>query len=150
MIIEERNNGIIDIYTGIIAHQVNCCNKMNAGVAKLICEYYPIVKTTYHNYCNNHNIDTLFGSIQIVSINDFFSIANIFSQKFYGNPHKTGQTYTNMKVLTDCLKTLMGKNPDKTVYVPDHIGCGLGGGNWNEFCEIMKNTNLHVVKLKNS
>lgn len=39
---------ISTITHGVIMHQVNCQNKMGAGVAKALYNTYPQVKTEYH------------------------------------------------------------------------------------------------------
>ncbi len=138
-------NGILDVTEGIIAQQVNCCNVIGAGVSSALINRYPIIKEAYHDYCSKHSKDELFGTIDLVQVatKPVLYIANIFSQRDYGNSAKTGIVYTDMDVLTDCLKRLI-KDSSYNVYVPDHIGCGLAGGDWNEFLMIMLNTGIHI------
>ena len=140
---ETSKNGILDITEGIIAHQVNCCNKIGAGVSKAIISQYPIVEYAYHTYCEGKSKEELFGNYQLVMVTDRLWIANIFSQKDYGNSAKTGQVYTDMEKLTDILKTIIDDTVEN-VYVPDHIGCGLAGGDWLEFTDIMKDTDILI------
>lgn len=42
---------LLNITSGVIAHQVNCQNKMGAGVAKALYQRYPAVKSSYHAFC---------------------------------------------------------------------------------------------------
>ncbi len=136
-------NGILDINEGVIAHQVNCRGKIGTGVSKAIISKWPEVEVAYKHYCKDKNEDELFGRYQVIQISPKLSIVNIFSQKEYGNAQKTGKVYTDMTVLTGILKKLIHLNVDN-VYVPDHIGCGLAGGNWSEFLSIMRHTDLYI------
>lgn len=145
MLFIKSKNGILDIKSGIIAHQVNCCNAIGAGVSKAIINKYPEVEAAYHEYCSGKSKKELFGTYQMIQITPSLSIVNIFSQMNYGNSTKTGKVYTNMECLTNTLKKL-ADNHIETVYVPDHIGCGLAGGDWDEFATIMENTDICIVK----
>ena len=51
----------------IIAHQVNCKNKMNSGVAKTLRNEDPIIFNSYTKYCSKFG-SNLLGKIQIVKI----------------------------------------------------------------------------------
>ncbi len=138
-------NGILDIKEGIIAHQVNCCDSIGAGVSGAIINKYPVIEAAYHEHCKDKSKEDLFGTYQLIMVTDTLWIANIFSQKDYGNSAKTGVIYTDMKCLTGILKKIMNNSVDP-VYVPDHIGCGLAGGDWNAFLGIMADTDIHICE----
>lgn len=142
MKIERTKHGIFDIKTGVIAHQVNCCNAIGAGVSGAIIGKYPKVAEAYHEMCNKKGKNEAFGMIQTIRVGESLVIANIFSQLDYGNSKKTGIIYTDMKLLTESLKYLLTIN--SKVYVPEYIGCGLAGGDWNEFLKIMKDTDIRI------
>lgn len=146
MVIERTQNGILDINKGIICHQVNCCGAIGAGVSGAIIRKYPIVGKKYTELCKRSTKYDLFGTIQPIEINDDLTIVNLFTQLNYGNSKKTGIIYTDMAKLTASLRSLLD-NPDAYVYVPEYIGCGLAGGDWNEFMRIMQDTNLHIRGL---
>lgn len=145
-----QRNSITDIDVGIIAHQVNCCNVMGSGVAAAISTKYPIVKSHYHALCNSmfEKVDSycaiynLYGKVQVVRIIDKLSVANIFTQLYYGNSAKTGLKYTNEDMLVDKIVELCNKYKDTSIYIPERIGCGLAGGNWHYVSSKLKDANL--------
>ena len=49
---------ISTITHGVIMHQVNCQNKMGAGVAKALYNTYPQVKTEYHQIAYQPQFNT--------------------------------------------------------------------------------------------
>ena len=146
MIFERSKDGILDVKEGIIAHQVNCCNTIGAGVSRAIITRYPKVEGAYHEMCNKKGKDGAFGMIQTIRVGENLVIANIFSQKDFGNSKKTGIVYTDMNLLTESLKYLLKTN--SKVYVPQYIGCGLAGGDWHEFLKLMKDTDIHIRGLE--
>ena len=141
-----KPNGILDIDEGIICQQVNCCDAIGAGISGDIIDKYPIVKHQYHKFCGINSKHELFGRMQVVQVSDKLFVANIFSQLDFGDSMVTGAVYTNMETLTTILKR-MDEVSDKPLYVPDHIGCGLAGGDWDEFLNIMKDTAICVVSM---
>jgi len=144
------NGDIREVSVGIIAHQVNCQGAIGAGVSGVICEQYPMVKDDYIDICSVSDKEDLFGGMQIVPVTGTLKVANIFSQFNYGNSAKTGVVYTDMDKLIHSLKNLRESYPDEIIYVPYKIGCGLAGGNWDEFIEKAKDIpNLIVIKPEN-
>lgn len=137
---------IVEVIDGIVCQQVNCRNRIGAGVSGAIIKKWPEVEQAYHGAFNGKDPRTeIFGTYQLVPVSDQLSIANVFSQFYYGNARKTGQVYTNMDILTKCIAEICHKNEQKTVYVPDHIGCGLAGGNWDEFIGACRSLDNLVV-----
>lgn len=144
------NGDIREVSVGIIAHQVNCQGAIGAGVSGVICNQYPMVKDDYIDICSVSDKEDLFGGMQIVPVTGTLKVANIFSQFNYGNSAKTGIVYTDMDKLIYSLKNLRETYPDEIIYVPYKIGCGLAGGNWDEFIEKAKVIpNLIVIKPEN-
>ena len=127
-----------EVSVGIIAHQVNCQGAIGAGVSRVIIKQYPIVKDKYIDICSISDKEELFGGIQIVNVTSTLKVANIFSQFYYGNSYKTGIVYTDMDKLIYGLKNIRETYPDDIIYVPYKIGCGLAGGNWDEFLQKAK------------
>ena len=132
-----RFSSILDVNSGIICHQVNCQNVMGAGIAKDIYTKYPIVKEAYQNRCNLYSNQTersaaLYGHYQLVKVSDSLMVANIFSQDKFGNGPKRKIRFTNPDYLINAINTIAEKYPNEYIYVPEKIGCGYGGGNWDE------------------
>ena len=135
-------NGNLLTYPGIqvIGHQTNCLSVMGAGIAKQIKTRWPEVFKKYCDYCKSqsdkHN---LLGTIQVLKIDDDKYIANLFGEYSFCEsiaPYEEGgkPRHTDYDALKECLHRLhtwMVLNDIKTVGVPDHIGCGLAGGNWD-------------------
>lgn len=138
---------IIDVKEECILHQVNCINKIGAGVSKVIINEYPIVEMRYHSLFGCMTSNKLYGYCDYLQVDDKLTIASSFSQYYYGNGQKKNVCYTDYdKLFSNIQKTL--KMFDK-VYVPYKIGCGLAGGDWN-ICmqEFQKSdyVNLYIVK----
>lgn len=138
---------ITDFNNGIIIHQVNCQNKIGAGVSGAIIKKYPIVKEQYHQHCGVYKPTAMLGTYQEIKASENLIIINSYTQLYYGNSTKTHKVYTNMPYLIANIKEICDKYKDRTVYVPYLIGCGLAGGNWDELYEEIKDIdNLIIVR----
>ena len=135
---------LFGIKKGIICHQVNCQNVMGAGLAKAIYEQFPIVKKEYHKSFKNFSKSDIFGKYFLVELSSELFVANIYSQFKYGNSNKTGIIYTDIKTLINAIKNIAEKYSKYNIYIPEKIGCGLAGGNW----ELVKNE-IKNLKLSN-
>lgn len=149
-------NSVLDVTDGIICHQVNCQNVMGAGIARSIYEKYPKVKELYHKRCETYSTQkerstALYGHYQLVRITDKLLVANVFSQDKFGNGPKRGICFTNPEYLVNAISDIAFRFPDKTVYIPEKIGCGYGGGNWNEIEKAINNlscNNICIIESK--
>ena len=140
---------LMEVTSGIIAHQVNCQGVIGAGVSGAIIKKYPVVRDRYIRAFKDPTIDPLFGYVDIIPVTDTLKVANIFSQNNCGNAFVTGLVYTSMYQLINGLKEIREKYPDDVIYVPYKIGCGLGGGSWNDFMKKAKDIpNLIVIRKK--
>lgn len=120
---------LLDAETDYICHQVNCRGKMGSGIAKQIRTRWSAVYDLYMKEVN----ENMLGKIQIVYIqqnpNKVLGVINMFSQKDYGY---NGDLYTNYDAFLNCILEIKEKIPKgASIGFPDHIGCGLGGGDWN-------------------
>ena len=142
----EIEGGIMNVQEGIVVHQVNCMNKIGAGISGFFCRKYPIVEQKYHEICEELGAKGVFGTVQEVPVTDKLTVVNMFSQFGYGNPAKTGKQYTNYDAFVNGLRTLCTRHPDKQVYISEFIGCGFGGGNWQIILSLIKDLPITVVK----
>lgn len=140
---------ITDASSGIIAHQVNCQGVIGAGVSGAIIEKYPEVKRGYEIWCSGlRTPEQRFGTVQLIRVSHSVSVANIFSQRNYGNAKKTGKKYTDENELVRSIVQICKEYPYRNVYIPEFIGCGSAGGDW---CYVFSQLNaarlenLHVV-----
>lgn len=146
-----KNGNLLNADVDYICHQVNCQGRMGSGIAKAIREKWPIVydnyiakykaaeetaSNLYGRYENGPDAsDILFGDIQIVGLWENFyaedkhqSVINMFAQYNYGYD---GKRYTSYDAFWGCLGKIRESIPKGSkIGFPDHIGCGLGGGNW--------------------
>ncbi len=122
----------------VICHQVNCKGVMNAGIAKAIRNKYPQVYDVFMtSFASKEN---RIGMIDVVYIQqEFRFIINLYSQFDY---RPRGVIHTDYDAFRKCLIELKteindynsahGKFGSKGFKIgfPDHIGCGLAGGDW--------------------
>lgn len=162
------NGNLLDSKADLIIHQVNCRGVMGAGIAAQIAKKFPHVETEYLKYlrhCKKNKIDPL-GTAQYVpseiwavclvdTMNNeiitecrsmqFQYIVNLFGQRDIGNGLQTDYAAIK-KALIDIKEK--AKSIGATIAVPYNIGCGLGGGDWNEvyaiICEIFNDDSVDV------
>lgn len=144
--IEYVEGNLLDSEEQFIAHQTNCrsSNGIAAGIAKQIFTKYP-----YSNVYFNNNEDKL-GIIQIMGNGDDQRyIINMFAQKFPGKHWSLGEdTEANRKIyFYNCLKQIYSITDIQSVAFPDHIGCGLAGGDWEWYHKTIKEFAEHT-KIK--
>lgn len=123
----------------LVCHQVNCKGVMGAGLAKQIKKAYPDLFSLYKHKCNQ--IQDGFGGLGDVlyysAIDDAgYVIANIFGQDDYG----TDKRYTDYAALEKAFTSIAADISGYTVRIPYQMGCGLGGGDWNEVLRIIDST----------
>lgn len=145
-----QSGNLLDVTEGLICHQVNCLGIMGAGLALQIRRRYPDVYQQYYDLCREGGY-TLLGSIQVIKINDLLSAVNIFGQEKIG----TDSRKTNYEAIDSAFKKLKqhteihNLDPNK-VYIPERMGCTLGGGNWNVYLSIIIQyfPSVNIVRYK--
>ena len=137
---------ITKIKNGVICHQVNCKNKIGAGVSGAITSKWPKVKKMYHDIVAETG-SQIFGQVQLCYIDPNITVANIFSQYNYGNSKKTGIVYTDMDKLVNGLREICSLLPNRNIYIPQYIGCGLAGGDWNVLLQRLTDDELINSKI---
>jgi O-acetyl-ADP-ribose deacetylase (regulator of RNase III) len=139
MITRYIKDSILNTELPFIAHGVNCRNRMGSGVAKVLYEAYPKVKTSYHNFASMYegNEFHLLGFVKPVYIGEVNkTIFNCFTQLNYGYD---GERYVNYKAIADCFDYLTIKLEGKQLAIP-RIGCGLAGGDWAFMEQLINDT----------
>jgi hypothetical protein len=72
--------------------------------------------------------EVLLGDIQLVPVEVDKTVINMFAQQYYGYD---GKRYTSYDGFWSCLGKIREQVPmGSKIGFPDHIGCGLGGANW--------------------
>jgi Predicted phosphatase homologous to the C-terminal domain of histone macroH2A1 len=118
----------------VLCHQVNCQGVMGSGVAKAISNKYPVVKDEYLDFYKE-NKGNLLGNINIVETGKH-RVINMFAQEYYGRDRNI--CYTSYEAFRSCLQEINSIfKGEKTLAFPYGIGCGLGGGKWEQIYTLM-------------
>lgn len=136
MITRYIQGDILDTELSHIAHGVNCQNVMGSGVAKVLFDKWPLVKSKYHDFCNNvaKTPEERLGSAEPVNTDEKF-VYNMFTQEQYGYD---GKRYVNYAAVANCFRLLITDGV-KQIAIPK-IGCGLAGGNWSFMEQLINDT----------
>ena len=127
------NGNLLDATEQYIAHQTNCFSKTAGGIAQAIFQKYPYSNTyatrTQPNIPNT--IDILGNGI------DQRLIINMYAQVYPGAPKYPLSTKDGIeareKYFYQCLLRI-SKIPNlQSIAFPFGIGCGLVGGNWENY-----------------
>lgn len=123
----EITRDLTTVENGIVAHGCNCQGGFGSGIAGAIKKIWPQVAVAFFN---NGIGKELLGSIQNVPLNENLTVANCYTQEYYGPGDKK---YASIEAIEACLHLLceLAIDEDKDVYVAK-IGCGLGGLSWED------------------
>ena len=161
-----RSGNLLDADVEYICHQVNCQGRMGSGIAKSIRERWPVVYDEYRakfdemeekliEICGSWESqvdvsDVLLGDVQLVRVGDNKTVINLFAQQYYGYD---GKRYTSYDGFWTCLGKIRETVPaGAKIGFPDHIGCGLGGANWEVILtmieEALNDYDVYIYKLE--
>lgn len=134
------DGNLFDTKACIIAHQVNCQQRMNSGVAKQIREFYP---AAYRDYIYR---TPKLGQAVIIDIYSNRKIANLYGQDKYGYD---GKQYTDYNALQKCFDYIndYASQYGYTIAMPYKIGCDRGGADWNVVYQMIEDTFTVDVEL---
>ncbi len=131
----------------IIAHQCNCITRTGKGLARVIFDRFP--------YANFYGLKRNVGNCVICEPIESKSspiVAGIIGQINPGKPNRTETKEKRLAWFDQGLKGLaayMTEHKLDTVGFPYGVGCGLAGGNWNDYFEaIEKFSLLYSIKVK--
>ncbi|MCC2248905.1 macro domain-containing protein [Virgibacillus sp. AGTR] len=143
-----KNGTILHADEHIIAHQVNGLGVMGGGVARQIKQAYPGVFRRYKTFVDNHSSPEELLGRNLMIVTDGKPVyqydpsdgAKIISNLFGQARISTSQKQTSEEALKKALEHLVefAKMDNLSVAMPYGIGCGLGGGNWNEIRVIIE------------
>lgn len=148
--IEVKKGNLVNASEQIIAHQVNCKGVMGFGVARAIRNYFPEAYEEYKKFCERYkeNTSELLGCNQYITIPKKKKvIVNLFAQDGYGGNRR----YTDYEALELCFLSL-SKDVKVPLAMSYKIGCGRGGGDWDNVVypmiqEIFKDNDLTLYIL---
>jgi O-acetyl-ADP-ribose deacetylase (regulator of RNase III) len=136
--IRYKNGCLIEAFKaediGVIAHQCNCFNTMNSGVAKAIRLAFP---EAYSADCETERGDVNKLGNYSFAKNNYGLIFNLYGQYNYG---RDGSHYTQLASLEEALENMAIHLTDigykGKVGIPK-LGCGLGGASWDQVSKIV-------------
>ncbi len=135
--IQHIEGDLINTQADVLIHQCNCHGAMGAGIAKQIRQKL-LSPEQFHEYvflCNMHH-EKLLGNVQWNLLPDGRRVANLFGQNHYGRD-RCHTNYTAVRKGLQNIERNCIKHGLKSVALPDHMGCFLGGGNWNIVYQII-------------
>jgi O-acetyl-ADP-ribose deacetylase (regulator of RNase III) len=114
----------LDGYFDVIAHGANCRNIMGAGIAKHIKNRIPGVFVVDTNFSKTGWRRA--GDFSVYEDNGKF-VYNLYTQI---DPGKNFDERYLLSALSKMRVDIIEKDPKMRIGLP-MIGCGIGGGNWN-------------------
>ncbi len=131
---KEKFGNILDATEDAIIQQCNCVARKPHGLSQQIAQRFP------HCRVYSNNTQKTPGTIEVYHGNP--TIICLLAQYGMGKPHDYGQREPDsyklrLRWFQDALDEI---NPDEysSVAIPYKIGCGLAGGNWNEYLPIIE------------
>lgn len=128
-----KDGDLLKAEEDILVHQVNCMGVMESGVAAQIKEKWPQVFIAYKDRVDKmvdiQMRSRLLGEVLWVRTDDGKWIANLFGQYKFGRENKC---YTDYSALKRGFMEIAynAKIKDESIAIPYKIGCGRGGGDW--------------------
>lgn len=128
---------------GIICHQVNCRKVAGRGLAKQIRDQ---ISGWYGHF---QTINGKLGDVDYFHFGDTV-IASLYAQDGYGTTSGRKTDYVALEECLDKVRWYSWNRNQKRVYIPERMGCGIGGGNWDVVREIIvsKIPDATIVKLE--
>lgn len=134
-LMQEIEQDILTVTSGVICQQVNCRGVMGSGIAASIRAKWPVVYDSYASVCKDARPDRLLGNMNIVEVGTGLYVCNLFGQLTYG---RDPIIYTDYEALYSALIQLRDSCKGMHIYFPHRIGCGLANGNWDRVKKIIE------------
>lgn len=120
---------ILDSRKGTILHQVNC-HGVCGGLAGALIEKWPVAFDAYLAVCGTGARKNL-GTSLLTKATDDLSICHVFGQDLPGSG-------TDPVAVEAALRHARQLSLTAPVYAPYRMGCGIGGGNWNKYRQLLQ------------
>jgi len=135
-----KKGNLLDILSpnNAIMHGCNMQGVWGSGVAKQMREKYPDAFVKYKDdlaFGNPYKF--VLGDISVFKYADGCTILSAFTQENYG---RDGTRYVSYDALDEVFHNALkwSRDTTKTVNIPDLIGAGLGGGDYDTIVSIIK------------
>ena len=148
MKIEYITGSILDSKEKYIVNQTNCITKKALGLSDSIFKKFPYADI-YTSRAEDNHVDK---PGKIIVCGDGRSnryIINLLGQYYPGKPKHKNDTYEmRKKWFIDCLDEIIKINKLDSIAFPYKIGCGLAGGDWKEYLDMLTTfSNKTIAKV---
>jgi len=140
---------ILDTPRKYIAHQTNCCTIKAHGLSQQIFNKYPEADVYFARAFSNRRDSP--GSVQVTTTKDGKTILNLMGQFAPGKADGYFTAIYNKKLGMAVIETTESRldwfrycvyhvdemHLDDVVAIPYNVGCGLAGGNWGDYKQIL-------------
>lgn len=129
----------------VILHQCNAKGWMGAGIAKQIRERWPECFKSYHSYCgwfkDGHEHEIM-GTWHFWKVSNKLIICNAIAQATVSRDKQVTDYDAWERICRKLESQTRSQNKafrtDWTIHAPDRIGCGLGGGDYEQMHAIFE------------
>lgn len=131
---------LLEIDRGIVAHQTNCIGA-TGGLAGALRRKYPPAFVPYDAACASNNLSplgtTVIGQVSKDVLQPRLFVAHVMGQEMPG-------ANTDLKSVDRALADLRDQLEFHAyfrglpVYFPHLMGCGLGGGRWDQYLPLLE------------
>jgi len=127
------NGNLLNATEDYVAHQCNCTSTDAKGLADVLFRAYPHANSYKRRPPNSEA-----GSIDICGNgrNKRFVI-NMYAQFYPSGPRNSDNRKKRLEWFADCLD-LIKVHTTGSVAMPYNIGCGLAGGDWDTYYEMLE------------
>lgn len=135
--IEVIQGSLLDATERYIAHQCNCHSRSAAGLAYALFNKFP-----YANDYKNRTTPDVPGTIKIHGDGiDKRYVINMFAQVYPGQvwppEHPNDSLNVRARLFQTCLDEIAKISNLDSIAFPARIGCGLAGGNWEKYLQML-------------
>lgn len=139
------DSDLLESDSQLIAQQCNCTSKKAKGLAASISKKFP-----YADFYSSREDDSVPGTIKVVgnkSKKQRFIVA-MFAQLNPGKPTKGDSKSQREKWFRECLEKIGKIKSLKSISFPFGIGCGLAGGDWEVYHQMILDWTLTLSGVK--
>ena len=112
----------------VIVHQANCVTRNSLGFAKSLFTKYP-----HADIYKDRKEPDVAGTISVVEAENYPTVVHLFGQFSPGKGRKSEKREQWFQQGLLCIENFCKENKIQRLAMPYRIGCGLAGGNWTDY-----------------
>lgn len=149
---------ILDSQEQYLCQQCNCISVRSHGLSQQIASRYPHAnpyalrsQLGRRNHCIKDHI-AVPGTIDVLGTGDQRRVICMYAQYGMGKPGSYGSTISDShhereQWFISCLRKIGDLHPE-SIALPYRIGCGLAGGDWDRYLNIIKDWSSDNPSIK--